>query len=341
MDRPLHPHSGSSREPDPPASDPRLEALLRRSPLPPARGAFRDALRARFLEGDLEQRVKTASRAPDPDRTSRHTVADLERSLAALPLAPPARGEFRDELRRVFVSGAVAGPDLDGLEEARPAGRLVRLLVPLAAAAAIVLITVLQFTGTGGLLRSREWQASLVGRGPVKVLGVDLGQYDEDQIGVELTRGGRLESNADIVELLLDGELVVQVQPETSLMIGRLPDPGSGEKLVIEIESGEAYLKTLEHGIDYPIHFVTKQAYVQVTGTVLGVLVDENGTCVCVAEGVVEVVDRTLSDEPTITVERQFSHRIFPAASMQAKHVPFGMEPKHTDPLTEFAATTF
>ena len=330
-DRPLHPHGGDRSGDERPLRDPEVEALVRRTPLPPARGAFRDALQQAFVRGSFPRskpRGETASRAPDPVRTSAVDVENMEHSLARTPIAPPARPEFRDELRRSFLTGQWPDFETFEAESARPAGKLLRFLIPVAAAAAIVIVTILT-------PRERRWDARILGPDSVEVAGISLGTNDEARIGVEASRGGPIVVGESGLELVLEDRMVLEIRPQTTLTLQPLPDAGAEGQLVVDIERGEAFLRTLEDGLDFRVTFTTDEAWVHVVGTALGVLANDTGTCICVSEGSVRVVDRTADEEPD-TVAEGFTHFIFKGAAMGPKRMPFGQEPQHTDPLVRF-----
>lgn len=330
-DRPLHPHGGDGPAGKRPLRDAEIEALVRRGPLPPARGAFRDALQESFTAGSFpasRQGKETPSRGADPARTSAVNVKNMEQSVARTPIAPAARPEFRAELRRGFLTGELPDHGSFEAEDARPAGRLLRFLIPLVAAAAIVVVTLMT-------PRERRWDARLLGTGSVEVAGIPLGTSEQSRIGVEASRGGPITADEVGLELLLEDRLVLEIRPNTELTLQRLPDAGADGQLVIDIERGEAFLKTLEDGLDFRVTFTTDEAWVNVVGTALGVRVDDMGTCVCVSRGSVNVVDRTADSEQTM-VEAGNTHFIFEGAAMAPKEMSFGAERGHTDPLLEF-----
>lgn len=338
MHHPLHPHSGE--EPRRPLRDAEVEALLARVPRPPARGAFRDATRLDFLGGKLRSgapsgedlvAVNTTSQDRTPVRTEEPDVEYLEENLARTPIASPASGEFRAELKRAFVTGEfVEGAGFED-EAATPAGKLLRFLLPVAAVAAILAVTFF----TPGFLEERAWDARILGAGSVEVAGVTLGPRELARLGAEATLGGPIVVGASALQLELDGRLVLEIQPETTLRLEPIPAAGSGGKLVVRIERGEAFLKTLEDGIDFPVLFTTDEAWVRVVGTALGVLALEDGTCVCVSQGQVRVTDRTAESVEHDVLEDHtlFIHR---GAADPPELVPFGKDPQHTGDLLEF-----
>jgi len=346
-DRPLHPRSGAeSEEPDRAFRDAEVEALVAGTPLPPPRGAFRDTLRAEFLQGTLRTALtgapltdaeETPSRAEESHRTTPADVKDLEEIMARTPVAPPARTDFRAELRRQFLTGEFpAGQSFqsDDSDELRPAGKLLRFLLPVAAVAAILLVTFL----APGLFGERTWYAQVLGEGSVEVAGLTLGAREKARIGVEVSLGGPIVVGESSLRLELEDHMVLEIRPETTLTLEPLPDAGSGERFVIRIDRGEVDLRTLDEGLDFPVLFTTEEAWVRVVGTTLGVMAGEEGTCVCVSEGEVKVTNRTdrTADSEPVDVGQDRTYFIFRGAAMQPKDVPFGMDPDHTGPLIEF-----
>jgi hypothetical protein len=341
-DHPLHPHDGEEPEPaDEASGDAEIEALVAGTPLPPVRGDFRDQVRAGFLQGTLRAALpmdssideqETPSRAGESDRKAPADVKDLQEIVARTPLAQPARTEFRAELRQQFLTGDFPQGQSFDSGEPEPAGKLLRFLLPVAAVAAILLVTFL----APGLFGERVWHAQVLGEGSVEVAGLSLGSHEEARIGVEATLGGPIVVGDSKLRLELADHLVLEIQPETTLTLNALPDTGSGERLVVRIDRGEAYLKTLDEGLDFPVLFTTEEAWVTVVGTTLGVMAGEEGTCVCVSEGEVDVRNRTATDSDAVDVGQDRTYFIFRGAAMQPKDVAFGMDPDHTGPLVKF-----
>ena len=330
------------------ASEQELEALLRASdPDAPAPGAFRDELRWGFVTGALvgaEPNAETSQSSTEL-RTPDGVPYDLESSMAQMPIAPPARDSFRAGLRSRFVAASMAeegfsepsrpgqaggaGAGLPDREAAPARGRLQRLLVPVAAAAAIVAVYLLAPTPP-------HWEVRFEPRGTVQVAGVELEASDAGRIGAELARGGVLRTGANTVELRLADELVLEVQPSTEL---RLQPLNKDAGLAMKLRSGEVFVETLSGYDGRPLGVDTAEASVVVTGTVFGVLVDGDGTCVCVARGGVRVRPAGSEDAASAVVEAGYSLRLPPQSSgAAAMEKTFEEHRPHSDPLVRFDA---
>lgn len=309
-----------------PREDAALEALLRRSPPPAAAEGFRRRLREAFRSGGT---VKSASREAVGARTGDTMTQELERRLARTPLAPEAREAFRSDLRRRFLAG-------EGRAAPAPAGRLVRWFVLAAAAAAIAGVYFL-------LPRDPAWRVRVEGSGPVRVADTSLGAGDARRIAVEIGSGGRLRTGENTVWLSLEEELEVEVRPGTTLGVTALAALRDDEPMRFELEEGEAFLwlRPGDRGGGAQddrrggLAVVTPEVNVRVTGTVLGVLAVETGTCVCVAEGRVSVFDERAG---SCEVEAGRSYFVF-RGDMAPKLERLGEENhEHAEPLLAFAA---
>jgi hypothetical protein len=254
--------------------------------------ALRTRLRQAFVEGALEP-GETASRPLSAGRTA---DGMLEHTITRGAGSTPARPEFKAELRERFVSGRLeegisAPPALRPVPAARP---LLRIAAAAALAAAAILVVALFVP------RRHHWRATdFTAGGTGSFAGVPLSEIGLSSIGARLSEGGVLETGDGRLDLSLGrDDLMVAVKPGSRLHVARLPEPGSGEPIEIDIEAGEIYISTCVEYEGNPIVVLTADSRVDVTGTKLGVLVFAEGTCVCVAEGTVEVRPRKACFEP-------------------------------------------
>jgi len=318
-----------------PAEEPgdALEAAVRGMQVPPARAAFRADLRAAF--------VQSVSRAPADDRMRAIVAERLEERIRRTPLAPPARPAFRDALRERFVlADASEGQDTVGAGARKPVSRLRMAVVLTLAAAAAVLVTI--FVPSDPVWSVRE----VPGSGPIEVAGTSftgdsVSSSDKARMGSELSLGGRIVSGARELSLDLLGFLRVRVRAGTTVEFDPLPALDTAEPIVVLIHRGEVFFETLPGYPGNPILIRSAQATVSVTGTALGVLVDDGGTCTCVARGSVWVKDRS-GRFPDEHVTAGNSYRLFDGA-MPPKRLVFAPEGDeahraHTQALVDFVA---
>jgi len=214
-------------------------------------------------------------------------------ALRALPPVAP-RPEFRERLRRDFISGSLRGalPAAPGgwswreLFFARPAVRWA--LLPAAGLAAVLVAAVL-YNST----HRPVWSVAQVT--PEGAIWVDGARVDASRLAGEIPafRGGeriRLENGAQL-DLMLPGKVVLQAAPATEFEVPKAPGPLLAGAIRGAIQRGEVRLST---GPDFPGSRLIMQgsmAMAEVTGTTLSVLCNPDSTCVCVFDGAVAMVD--------------------------------------------------
>jgi ferric-dicitrate binding protein FerR (iron transport regulator) len=311
-----------------------LEDLLRRVPHDSPDPRRRQEARAAFLAG--------ASRPAGFDRTVRPMSNDLghpegrpdERInetdgfvdwLAAHGAAAPPADDAKRRARLAFLS-AVAS-DVRPLRRER---RSVRLLVFAAAAAAILAVTFL-------LPERARWRATLAG--PARLAGRDYGVGEGARLAAELEGSGRLEALAGGATLELGDGLVVELLPGAAMEFPVMPELDGLSVLDLELAHGEAFLRTRASYAGNPIVVRTASADVRLSGTAVGVLVGDFGTCVCVAEGRARVASALLGGEREVAARTTL--RVFEEAGIGAEVEPFpdddAPEAEHTRALVEFA----
>lgn len=219
----------------------------------------------------------------------------------------------------------------DGEHDVKPSKRQSRLRLVrgvLAAAAAVLVIAVL-------LPREPQWELSLIeGDGLLEVAGFDELIPVEDFIenvdgfleaGVIHTRGNRLE-------LTLPGELVVELTPASTIDAAGLEARPRGGRWGLRIEQGEAFVSKSPTTRGRPLVIQTFDGDVEVLGTSLGVLCTPDFTCVCVAEGEVEVKPSTARVAPARSVTTGNTLLILRRGEKAFEGMPF---PKTLCPSTD------
>lgn len=320
----------SASEPDPPEDG--LEAWLAGQDAPRPSPEARARIRRAFLAGeasvpgpsqpgfaDRRGRVMPHGSAPrsseeEPDGFAAWVA---ERSS----LAGPSEGK-RLRARLAFLS------TFANLPPAATPSRSFRALVWVAAAAAILLVTLF-------VPEPVRWHVRL--DGALALDGQDFTPGEEDRLAAELERSGWVETRATRAGFELGGTLEVELTPGSSLRFPPLPDFDGLVPLELELARGEAYVRTLEGYPGNPIRVHTEVADVTLSGTTVGVLVDEAGTCVCVAEGRVRVTSASGSAD----VPARETLRLFHDNAMGPKTVSFATaltsaEASHVQDLLEF-----
>ncbi len=252
-------------------------------PLPRARSAFRESVRARFGPAtSADDGGAFASRRPQESRKSAGSM--LEEALQYLPVEE-ARPEFRASLKQRFVSGDAVSPEFGSPE---PASRTLssgpfswQVTVGLLAAAAAVVLIVFAPREPDPWLR-------VLATGPEVMV-------DDTQVAAgDLRALTRLLSGATSVATL-DAPLELQTVDESRFAMApfstlRFTREGATEAgdLSLALDRGGVRMVMSESGRHLVIE--TPDAVVRVSGTVLSIdIVEGEGTCICVAEGTAEV----------------------------------------------------
>jgi ferric-dicitrate binding protein FerR (iron transport regulator) len=190
--------------------------------------------------------------------------ARIEELLSELPVEAPAPA-FRSELRAAFVSGRLAtGAEEPARVEVTPVRRRfppALWQLPLAAAAALVL-----------------W--ALFGRGDGQ--GWRAGSGGE-LLARALSTGSAFESGEESADAITEDGLHVRLLPGTRLAAAR------GDELALDVERGEALIWLPPDYEGDLLSVTTPDARLQVTGTALSVMVNDELTCVCVEHGTVRL----------------------------------------------------
>jgi len=307
--------------PDPERAERELEELLRRAaPARPDPARQAEARRA-FLAG-APAGTGEPSRARTPLRMGgvmgkgalgEEGEGELDAFAAWLaahaPAVPPS-AEARRRVRLAFLSAVASAPP------PLRARRTFRRLVWLAAAAAILAVTFL-------MPEPERWSAQLDGR-----LTFDGQEYvpgDEARLGAELERSGTVETALARAHFELGGDLALELLTDSALAFPLQTELDGIAPLEFELTRGETYLRTGASYPGNPIVVRTALANVALHGTTVGVLVDELGTCVCVAEGTARVTSSRLTTGSQDVGPRS-TLRVFSDPSMGPKLESFPQE---------------
>ena len=276
----------------------RLEGLLREVQASEPRKAFRDALRTDFVSGDLSTNAPSSSLQGHGGRSASGVIEDI---LLTQPSPRPARESFRKELRERFVRGELR-PSMpaplasEASSAGRPVGPVLRLVFGGAvAAAALWLIALL-------VIPDREpWRVLRIeGTGPVVVDGRELETRDYSEVGAAFAGAEVFSSGDNLIELVRDGDLVLRIQPGAQVEVQSVSEDG---QLRLGLLAGEVYLKSREPYPGPDVLVETTNMEMRMVGTVVGVLVDSELTCVCVARGEVEVLPKAAgASEPGVCI---------------------------------------
>lgn len=304
------PEAGPEPRPDENAKDEALEELLRGASEPRAREAFRAELRRRFAGGEF---VSSASRPTGDARTNQHVTSPFEDYLHAAGV-PLARKGFRDDLRARFLNGfderiaspapRRAGP---GAVEATPVfghAAYRRFAGFLAVAAAVLFVVLLTRPDplSWAVLRAP-------GSGFVTIDGRRVPSDDTATLAALLPEAVELETGTEGIELGLGDELVLEVRPATRVRPYDIRDASPDGSRQVELLEGEIYVHRRSGAAGPRLVVATPDSRVVVTGTVLGIYVRDDVTCVCVAEGEVQVHPRSRSSAEgpvAVTAEQSF-----------------------------------
>ena len=238
--------------------------------------------------------MDSPSRDGGEARTTQRLDTRIEQALSREPIAPGADEEFRQELRRTFVEGVLdREPDDRGEPLLQPAGpvagdggppasrsRVLRFLLPVAAAAAIFFVSLMP--------TAPRWRVEFHGDGPVSLDGARFQRGDEERLGALLGRSGNLMTEETALTLRLDTGLEVRVRPRSDVLVAEL-DPDA--PLFFDLADGELFFTTEEDYRGSRIRISSDLAEVDVVGTTLGVMRYDQGFCVCVSRGVVAARD--------------------------------------------------
>lgn len=220
----------------------------------------------------------------------RSIPADEQRArdaLRALP-RPAADPEFRARLGRDFASGALrpalvlAGPAWFRRPEFLMTGGA------LAVAAAALIVAVLNPAPPWRVVSTRGTGTIAVAEGGAAERLVPV--TESATLGKALTRASHLAaSDSAEITLASDGVLALRLLPGTRISLTPAPGRWFGRQRLIRVEAGELFVTTQPAFRGARLDVRTREATVQVVGTSFAVLAHDDGTCVCVMDGMVQV----------------------------------------------------
>lgn len=240
--------------------------------------------------------------------------------VARAPAETPA-AQARNRARLAFLSAVAETAPL------RRTRRSFRGLVLALAAAAILAVTFL-------LPKPERWKVRLAG--PLRFAEREYGLGEENQLAVALEGSGTVETGSERARFTLGNSslgsgLEVVLLAGSTLTFPTLPELDGVSAVDFSLARGEAYLSTSPSYPGNPILVRTDLADVELHGTTIGVLVDELGTCVCVADGTVRVTGPGVEGGEGAVGPRGIL-RLFRDPTMGAKTEVF---PEHSGPGTE------
>ena len=218
------------------------------------------------------------------DRDQRHPDDErIAKGVRELPHAG-ADSAFQSRLRQAFVDGNIqpAAPEGQATRRAPRRSLVARWLVPALAAAAVALVLI----NRPPALRV----IAVSGTGYVMVNGEPVSLADSSLIRSRVRSGIKIELPEDaVVDVLADGVMLIEAAPGTRMTLPRVPGHWFQRAVSCSLMAGEIRLKTgpAFHGATLRVH--TPHGIAEVTGTMISVQCDANGTCVCVLEGTARV----------------------------------------------------
>jgi FecR-like protein len=243
-----------------------------------------------------------------PPNTEDPVALEADRRRGAEALArladEPARVEFRARLRDAFQAGAIPSPAIrspaPGTTASALAGRFAvhpggasrrpwltagrgRILVPLAAVAALVAVVTLD--------RAPAWRVTHVSGEGIAIVDqtpVPLNHVDELAAAIHPGARVRVPDGAEI-EITGGTALVIRMLSGTDAIVPPTPSRWLHRRVAGRIDHGQWRITTGPPFAGARLEIETPHADVEVMGTTLSVICEPTGTCVCVFEGRVRV----------------------------------------------------
>lgn len=192
----------------------------------------------------------------------------------------PADPEFRARLRETFVQGAVREAPKPA---AHPIHRWRWIAMPLAACLLIVAVVIMN-RGPKITIASTSWD------GKVVVNGDSIPVVERARLANALTPGSRITVPGDAgLDISMDDVMVYEIAGGTQMTIPGSPGRWFGRSVACSVYVGEMRIMTGKAFAGSELRAYTPDGIVEITGTMVSIQCDENGTCVCVLEGVAHV----------------------------------------------------
>jgi hypothetical protein len=273
--------------------------------------------------------------APDPSELA--PDHELESALAHVA-QPVARAEFREDLRRRFMTaarGASTVPLVDVVED--PPVRSTRAgssrstrWVWAAAAAAAASVVVALFA-----IKPHESRWNLVGgpwTGSIKVDDVLIPISDQKRLREALADAHDIETK-DRIEFVFGQWYGLDLAAGTHVLITPMEQRTRPEPLGFQVKTGALRVFTGPEFRGAELVVATDDLTARITGTNLGVDVLSDGTCVCCSSGNVKVTLPSRSGADVVPANGQL--RVY-NDKQPAKHLP--IHPMHEPPMKELEA---
>lgn len=217
---------------------------------------------------------------PDPKSDDAEAIS---RSVHDLPPVE-ADPTFRHAVREAFVSGRLPPGRRPAGGDSRLASRFGwRLYLPLAAA----LLGVALFVALRPVpMRILDVQ----GVGKIRIDGLEVVAAGRETPSRALRPGADVQVGDGVtLDLLVPRFALYELTPGTHMTLPSTPSRWTHAAVACTLRVGEMRLKTGSRFHGNELTVITPQGIVVVRGTLLSVAVDDDGTCVCVLEGVASV----------------------------------------------------
>jgi ferric-dicitrate binding protein FerR (iron transport regulator) len=241
-------------------------------------------------------------------------MAEEREALQALALMPRPRStdQARQKAKAAFLSGepgsgdgprsaVVDLPDRDEAAGGRPPALDRRRsgfwsVLPLAAALAIAVLAT-----WFGMQPVDSWFITDV----VKPVGVGL-QAEAVVTGAVVQAGALETAPGSEVELQLGEHLRMRMLPESRAVLPKPPGRWFDRVRVVTLEQGEVYGTTGGEPLGFTLRFDTLELTAELTGTTFAVFRTEEGSCVCLWSGAVQVTRRDSGQSVTMEPETRY-----------------------------------
>jgi ferric-dicitrate binding protein FerR (iron transport regulator) len=218
----------------------------------------------------------------DSHRDERN-VTDAMRSAG--PVRP--NPEFRERLKREFVSGAIAeGRAGAAIGEVRASwlSYWPWIAAPAAAVAGLLLVVI-------GLRPAGDWSVvGVTGSGQLRIDEQVLSAARDSDLPSAFGFGSRLSLDDSVaLALKLDERVLLELDEGADVLLPEDPGARTDGLLVAEVRSGELRVKT---GPSFPGHRLeirTVDGLAAIDGTMVSVFRGNDLTCVCVLEGTARI----------------------------------------------------
>lgn len=220
----------------------------------------------------------------------------VERELRDLP-SPNADDAFRRRMREAFVAGSLepASRSSRGARGARRSG------APRGLAVAATLLVAIGL----GWFANRGPEVSLLevsGEGLVTIDGNAIPVGDRAALAAALAPGATVEVPAGVtLAAAIPGVALLEAAAGTEVVLPGAYGRWWPTRARCEVRRGEVRFASGPEFAGRELEFTTPHGMARITGTVVSVMSDANGTCVCVLEGTA-LVGRDASDLSPIAV---------------------------------------